>query len=722
MIEKIKTLVYICLNRKNSHVLKLLLFIYCFLYSLQAALAQPVDVDAAKADRLLAVIKKDKTDTVNIHRLLEFCTIASRNNLPDELAAYAGEALSFSKQHHYNWGMGAANYALGLYSYAKRNYDEAIQSLSEARQAFENSGDGQSAGRCLYLASNIHFDKGDYAEAVSNGTGALKNWQATGFTELNGACCNDLALAYSRMGNYSKGVEYAFKGFKYSEAAGNKKEMAQSLHLVGYLFYEFKNYENALKNFTAASAIYTELGDKPGFARNNNMLGEIFLEQGNIHEAYQKFDQSLKIYSETGMPAWGVPWGYSNIGSVYEAEGDSLSSLKDTKSSLLKYQEALDYYQRALKKFEALNDPAGIAEQTIFLGKIYFKSGQFADAKKYLLSGLGMADKVGEKKNLATSYLYLSMIDSAAGNTASAYQYYKSYVRYKDSIFNLQSSQSLQLYKTQLDFEKKDHEISLLAAENKLQTAIAEKQAQRRNFAYLFSVFLVAGGVYVFLRYKKQSKLKAEEKMLKERLAISQDLHDNIGSTLSSIAVYSEVAKIQGEQNGQQNMNELLEKISTTSNEMVTEMNDIVWAINPRNDSMEKIIQRMESFAKPLAAARNMQFDLQYNEAVLSLPLTMDQRKNFYLIFKEAVNNAIKYSGAQKINSALSSNNKVLLLTVTDDGIGFNTAAEMNTNTATLSGNGLANMQKRAEELEGSLTIQSAVNNGTLVSLTFPLT
>jgi signal transduction histidine kinase len=83
----------------------------------------------------------------------------------------------------------------------------------------------------------------------------------------------------------------------------------------------------------------------------------------------------------------------------------------------------------------------------------------------------------------------------------------------------------------------------------------------------------------------KQAQLETQENNLKDRLRISQDLHDSIGSTLSSIAVYSQVAKIHGEKNEHENLHELLEKISGTSNEMVGEMNDIVWAINPRNDS-----------------------------------------------------------------------------------------------------------------------------------------
>jgi len=702
--------------------LKKLLLILCFIIgNTWLVFAQYAMPDNKKRDSLLAILLKAKPDTIKVNQIFQLCLIINRSNMPEELINYAAESLVISQKQNYTRGIAISNYVTGFYQYTKRNYEQSLQAAEKAQQLFEACGDKESAGRCLYRKANILFDLGDYAGSIENFNNALQTWEASGFKQLKGTCSNNLALAHARMGNYSKGVEYAYKAFKASEETGDKKEMAQSLHLMGSLFYEFKNYENAMKNFTAATVIYKELKDDFGFAQNNNMIGEVLLEQGKSNEAYQNFYESLNIYSRPGAPAWGLPWGYSNVGSVYEVQSDSLNAAGDKNASLKKNKAALENYLLSLKKFEAIKDPAGVAEQTIYIGKIYFKLGQPAVAKKYLLRGLDMAIKVGEKKNLALVYLFLSRIDSAEGNASEAYLHYKSYVHYKDSIFNMQSSQNLSLYKTQLDFEKKDHEINLLAAENKLQTALADKQSQRRNFAYLFSALLLATGVYVFVRYKKQSKIKAEEKMLKERLAISQDLHDNIGSTLSSIAVYSEVAKIQGEKNGQQNMNGLLEKISCTSNEMIAEMNDIVWAINPRNDSMEKIIQRMESFAKPLAAARNMHFDLLYDDAVLLLHLPMDKRKNFYLIFKEAVNNAIKYSGANQINSNITVQGNILLLKVTDDGVGFNLDEEMNANKSSLSGNGLYNMQKRAEELHGLLDISSNVNKGTNVSLKFSL-
>jgi len=235
-------------------------------------------------------------------------------------------------------------------------------------------------------------------------------------------------------------------------------------------------------------------------------------------------------------------------------------------------------------------------------------------------------------------------------------------------------------------------------------------------FYFLCTAVLLAA-LYLVYRYRVNELLKRQA----IRNKIAQDLHDNLGSTLSSISVYSQVARIHGEKNEKENLDVLLDKIGHTSNEMITEMNDIVWAINPRNDSMEKIVQRMESFAKPLAAARNIRFDMQYSQDVLKVHMDMDKRKNFYLIFKEALNNAIKYAGAQHITAAIATSGNQLQLVVTDDGVGFNPEMEKAGNKLSLSGNGLVNMQKRAEEIKGTLQIRSKAGQGTSVQLDIPL-
>ena len=229
---------------------------------------------------------------------------------------------------------------------------------------------------------------------------------------------------------------------------------------------------------------------------------------------------------------------------------------------------------------------------------------------------------------------------------------------------------------------------------------------------YAICTIIIALIIYAIYRYRINELLKRQA----IRNKIAQDLHDNMGSTLSSISVYSQVAKIQHAKGNKQVLEDVLGKIASTSSEMISEMNDIVWAINPRNDSMEKILQRMDSFAKPLLAAKNIQFSFSYEPEVLSVNLEMQKRKNFYLIFKESINNALKYSGATMLNVTVSVKGSRLELEVQDNGHGFDPATIVH-NSQSLSGNGLRNMEMRAEEMKGGYKIDSAPGKGTTVRL-----
>ncbi|MES2777706.1 MAG: sensor histidine kinase [Bacteroidota bacterium] len=674
-----------------------------------------------QTDSLLAILKNAKPDTNKVNTLYQLSILLTRSNVSEDIMKNASEVLAISQKENYKWGTGISYYVISLCEYAKRNYEQALTTLTNAEGMLQECGDKKNTGRSMYMRANILFDLGDYAGSIKNCINALETWQSIGYQALSGPCSLDLALSYTHLGNYTKGVEYTYKALRISEALGDKKVMAQSLHFIGALSYGFGEYESAMKNFLAASAIYLELENQFDFAQNNNMIGQVLLDQGNYTGAYQKFYQSLKIYEEPGAPAWGAPWGYSCIGSVYEKQGDSANAAGAKAFAIKMYKDALNSYTISLQKFEAIKDPAGTAERKIFVGRIHFKLGQLSIAKKYLLDGLEMSGKFGEKQYLVSGYLYLSQIDSAEGSTGKAYEHYKLYALYRDSMFNRESSQKLSLYKVQYEVEKKEQEIKLLAAENKLKTVTAENQSQQKKIAYAGIALIIVLAALGFFNYRKNQRLKGERTKLKDRLLISQDLHDNIGSTLSSISVYSQVAKIHSEKNDKEDLNELLEKISTTSNEMVTEMNDIVWAINPRNDSMEKIIQRMESFTRPLAAARNILFRLVYEESIARLQFDMEKRKNFYLIFKEAVNNSIKYSGASTLTAHISIAANQLMLTVTDNGVGFNPEAEMSGHSISLGGNGLKNMRSRAAELNGNLTITSQPGNGAEITLFMPL-
>jgi signal transduction histidine kinase len=667
----------------------------------------------------LYVIQNIKPDTQKVNRIFNLALSFDKNNTPEGFEKLAGEALAISQKENYTRGLGMAYYTKAFVAYSRRNFQAAADSFALAQKVFEDCNDIINKGHCFYTKANVHYDMGQYPQASLHWHAALSAWQKTGFKALNGECNTNLALAYVRMGNYSKAVEFAYAGYRISELAGDKKQMAQALHILGSAFYEFKNYENALKNLQAAAALNIQIKDSFGFARNNNMMGEIFLEEGDYTRAMEEFQESFAIYSRPGGPPWGQPWSLSNMGSVHEKKGDSLLADGVYEKATAQYKMAIANYEQSLQKFQYLNDPAGTTEQMMLLGKTYFKINKITQASKYLTSGLAIAKTIGEKRYLGTTYLYLSKVDSALGNTQRAFEYFKLYVLYRDSVYNLQSSQILIANKNQLDAEKKDHEIELLAAKSKLQTLVAKKQQWQKRFAYAIGIAAILISSLGYFRYRRLNKQKAEQKRLKERLTISHDLHDQVGATLSSIAVYSKVAQVETEKGNTEKANELLGKVRETSAKIIAEMNDIVWTINPKNDSMEKIIQRMELFARPLVTARNMQFQLVYDKPVLSLNLEMEQRKNIYLIFKEAVNNAVKYSGASLLDVSITHQPGILELVVKDNGVGFNMEKEMS-ETKSLSGNGLKNMQARAKEMNASLSIETSADKGTRIGLVLP--
>ena len=229
---------------------------------------------------------------------------------------------------------------------------------------------------------------------------------------------------------------------------------------------------------------------------------------------------------------------------------------------------------------------------------------------------------------------------------------------------------------------------------------------------------VVALIIYFMYRYRIKELLKRQA--IRNRIA--QDLHDSVGSTLSSISVYSQVAKIQYERGNNAELKHVLDRIGVTSTDMISEMNDIVWALNPQNDNMEKIVQRMESFAKPLLKTKNISCDFNYDPAVLHLNLSMEKRKNFYLIFKEAINNVLKYSNCKNLGISIQLVNQQIELLVKDDGHGFDKEQLKTIAARSMSGNGLNNMKRRAEEMDGSCDIQSEIGKGTTVHLRFPIT
>jgi signal transduction histidine kinase len=194
------------------------------------------------------------------------------------------------------------------------------------------------------------------------------------------------------------------------------------------------------------------------------------------------------------------------------------------------------------------------------------------------------------------------------------------------------------------------------------------------------------------------------------RTKISQDLHDEVASTLSGIRLYSELAKQQLDNRDIPLVQRSLNVISDNASEMKEDMSDIIWAINPGNDSFGKLLKKLEIYLKDITAAAGIDFQMQVNENIPSEKLNMQQRRNVYLICKEAVNNAVKYSSATTIGLNFKMKDNYILIVIKDNGSGFDIHK-------TSEGNGLLNMKLRAKEIGGLFFIESDPGKGTAIEL-----
>ncbi len=225
----------------------------------------------------------------------------------------------------------------------------------------------------------------------------------------------------------------------------------------------------------------------------------------------------------------------------------------------------------------------------------------------------------------------------------------------------------------------------------------------------LLALATISGIIYTVYRYRINQLLKIH----RIRQRISKDLHDDIGATVSSINILANMAKSDLVSEGKRN--QFLETIQEESKHVSDSLNDIVWSINPKNDSLEIMFARMQRYASELFEAKNIIYNfILPADKTADMNMEMASRQHIYLIFKEAINNLVKYSGASEAEVTFKVNNSAFSFVITDNGIGFDT------NTA-YTGNGIYNMQKRAEDIKGSLIIDSIPGSGTTVRLTLPL-
>jgi signal transduction histidine kinase len=207
----------------------------------------------------------------------------------------------------------------------------------------------------------------------------------------------------------------------------------------------------------------------------------------------------------------------------------------------------------------------------------------------------------------------------------------------------------------------------------------------------------------------------------KVRTRIATDLHDDIGASLTQIAILSEVAQRNIQGNGASQGP--LRSIAAVSNELVDAMSDIVWAINPEKDHLQDLVQRMRRFASDVLLTRGISLDFEAPSYAPDIPLGANPRRAVFLIFKEGLANIVKHAEATQVRVHFDFSPQQLILTISDNGRGF---AVNELATALYAdqkgGHGIFSMKKRAAEMNGRLELNSEIGKGTTIRFELSLT
>ena len=246
---------------------------------------------------------------------------------------------------------------------------------------------------------------------------------------------------------------------------------------------------------------------------------------------------------------------------------------------------------------------------------------------------------------------------------------------------------------------------------------------------FLINGLMIAGSFAGTIRYisirnlkKKIGQLEQERELRetreKTKEKIARDLHDDVSTTLSSMSLYLESAKNKIKSNPETSQ-QILEKLQTLSSQAKESMEEVVWSLSPKNDTLINLMNRMKDTAAELCLENGIQFETNQESDEKDYVISETVRKNIYLIFKEVINNSLKHSGASKISLFCGTEKENFYLTIKDDGTGTELSGKTEKSKG---GNGLLNIKKRAQELNAELNIISSPNEGMSVEIRIEIT
>jgi signal transduction histidine kinase len=318
---------------------------------------------------------------------------------------------------------------------------------------------------------------------------------------------------------------------------------------------------------------------------------------------------------------------------------------------------------------------------------------------RFLNKGLSLSKAILHREDIRDAYDGLSKTYALQGRYDRAYYYKQLYSALTDSIINEKALSAVEQIRSSFESDKKDKQIALLKQQQKIKETEAENRTLQLNILIgFFTLLAVISYLVVYIRNTQKKQKQAIEQQLAvqaERQRISGDMHDDIGTGLSTMLIYVNLLK--SKLNGSTSYPDI-ERVATLGNELVAQMKEIVWSLNPGNDSLESLLIFVRLYFAQLFEPLPYQTGITFPQAIPYVALKGAIRRNIYLSIKEALNNVIKHSGANRVELIVELRLEKLIISVRDNGRGFPGNPDGN-----FFSNGLKNIQRRMDQVNGQL-------------------